>query len=418
MVLDRSMQPVRAVLRGALFGFVLSAAVGTQHVSAQSCSSYETAVQAGTLLGSDVDEASGLVASRSNANILWTHNDDANDNRLFALRIDGTVVGTFTVGSGAQDPEDIAIGPGPQPDVDYLYWGDIGDNNNVRSTIVVRRVPEPIVSAGQNPVMATLGGVETIVLAYPTGPTAPPHRDAETLLVDPLNQDIYVITKRDGPGLVYRAAAPHDTTGVTVMTQVAVLPWNGPVGGDVSADGAAIIVRRYSGSLGASVWFRPAGTLLFAAFSGPRCDVPLQAEPQGEAICFTPTGYDYYTVSENQTVGAQIPIWYFQQTLSGCTTDAECTLGPACSTGTCQAGTCTYNSLLYDLNGDGATTVVGDLSELATCFFDPPGGIIDACCSAGDCTCRVDCTGDGSLTIVGDLPCWADCFLLGTCVTP
>ncbi len=325
-----------------MLGWVATVVAQPGAALAQECPPYKPAAQIGTLLGSAVDEASGLVASRDHADILWTHNDDANDNRVFALRTDGTVVGTYVVGSGTQDPEDIAIGPGPQAGIDYLFVGDIGDNNNTRSTIVVRRVPEPVVSADQNPVFETLSGVASIRLAYPTGATAPPHKDAETLLVDPVNGDIYVITKRAGPGLVYWAPAPHSTTTTTVMTQVAVLPWNEPVGGDVSTDGSAIIVRRYSGqNPKASIWFRAAGTPLWDAFSTPRCDVALQPEPQGEAVCFGPDSLDYYTVSENQSPGAQIPVWFFGVSGPQCVNDSDCADNLFCNgVETCSAQQC------------------------------------------------------------------------------
>lgn len=269
--------------------------------------------QVGTLLGSVADEASGLVASRKNHNVLWTHNDDTGDNRVFAIHVNGTLLGTYTLGTGSVDPEDIAIGPGPVSGVDYLYWGNTGDNNNVRSTIFVKRLPEPVVSETQSPPLnISVSAVDTLTFAYPTDATAPSHKDCETLLVDPLNGDFYFVTKRTSVGLVYRAAYPQSTSGVTTLQYVASIDWGGPVGGDISPDGQLIIIRRYSGnSPEASIWTRPAGGSLWSAFAQPRCDVHLASEPQGEAIAWDALGQGYYTVSENQTPGAQIPIWYF-----------------------------------------------------------------------------------------------------------
>lgn len=269
--------------------------------------------QVGTLLGSVADEASGLVASRINPNVLWTHNDDSGDNRIFAIHTNGTLLGTYTLGTGSVDPEDIAIGPGPLPGVSYIFWGNIGDNNNVRSTIFVKRVVEPTISASQSPPLnVSLSGVDTLTFTFPADATAPAHKDCETLLVDPLNGDIYVITKRTNVGLVYRAPFPHSTSGTTTLQYVASLDWGGAVGGDVSPDGQLILVRRYSGNVpAASIWTRPTGGTLWSAFGRPRCDVNLASEPQGEAIAWDADGRGYFTVSENQTPGAQIPIWYF-----------------------------------------------------------------------------------------------------------
>lgn len=274
-------------------------------------SPFGAGVQAGILSGNDVDEASGLVASRMNADVLWTHNDDGGDNRLFAINVDGTLLGTYTVGSGAYDPEDIAIGPGPLPGVDYLYWGDIGDNENQRSSIFVKRVVEPAVDANQDPVNVQLPGVATIRLAYPTGGDAPSHKDSETLLVDPLNGDIYVVTKRTSRCRVYRAAYPQSTDQTTTMSFVAELDWGGATGGDISPDGSLIVIRQYSGgNPEAAVYQVPDGGELWDAFAGGRCDLDLRSERQGEAICFDRAGMGLYTVSEDESPNAEIPIWY------------------------------------------------------------------------------------------------------------
>ena len=79
-------------------------------------------------------------------------------------------------------------------------------------------------------------------LEFPAGADAPTHKDAETLPVDPLNGDIYVITKRTEVGRVYRAPFPQSTTQNVTLEFVAELPWGesggtgGATGGDVSID--------------------------------------------------------------------------------------------------------------------------------------------------------------------------------------
>jgi hypothetical protein len=108
--------------------------------------------------------------------------------------------------------------------------------------------------------------------------------------------------------MVYRAPYPQSTTSTTTLELVATIPWGGATGGDVSYDGSLIIVRGYSS---ASVWRWPAGTALWEAFAQSPCDVPLRSERQGEAIGWDPEGLGYYTVSEDESSNAQIPIWYF-----------------------------------------------------------------------------------------------------------
>jgi hypothetical protein len=163
----------------------------------------------------------------------------------------------------------------------------------------VVRQSSPQVDANQPPANVTLSGVEAIELLYPDGP-----RDAETLLLDPLTKDLYIISKEE-PGRVYRAAYPQSATAAkTTLERVATLPWGMATGGDISPDGQLIIVRNY---LTASVWLRPKDGRLWRAFDKNECKVPLIVEPQGEAICFDANGAGYYTTSECK----HQPIYYF-----------------------------------------------------------------------------------------------------------
>jgi hypothetical protein len=229
-------------------------------------------------------EASGLAASRDNVGVLWANNDSGDSARLFAMTTAGTHLGVYNIsGASAIDWEDIAIGPGPVAGTDYLYIGDIGDNFNIRSTIKVYRVAEPVVSPAQSPVTVTLTGTQAITLAYPDGP-----RDAETLMVD-VNGDIYIVSKRvTAHGRMYRAAYPQATSGTVTLEFVGELPWGsvdgsgGATGGDIASDGAAIIIRRYTNqSPQATLWLRPPGLTIAEALAGTGCDVAMLPEPQG-----------------------------------------------------------------------------------------------------------------------------------------
>jgi hypothetical protein len=237
-----------------------------------------------------IKEASGIVASRKNVGVLWIHNDSGDGPRLYAVGVDGRLLGVYTVtGAQARDWEDIAAGPGPDPNQSYLYIGDIGDNNARYPSVRVYRVVEPDVNALQSFSEKPTTTVETIELTYPDGP-----KDAETLLVDPQTKDIYIVAKRELFCRVYMAAYPQPTTPMT-MTHVATLPWALAVGGDVSPDGRYVIVRSLHN---ASLWTRPKGEPLWKAFRNGKVDLPLANEPQGEAIAFDAAGRGYFTISE------------------------------------------------------------------------------------------------------------------------
>ena len=109
---------------------------------------YGTPTTLATIKDKSVSESSGLVASRTTPGAYWTHNDSGDGPFIYAVDTRGDSFGTFRVtGAQARDWEDIAAGPGPQPNKSYLYIGDIGDNDSVRPEVIVYRVPEPKLSA-------------------------------------------------------------------------------------------------------------------------------------------------------------------------------------------------------------------------------------------------------------------------------
>ena len=263
--------------------YVLSAAGRCSHVT--------EVVELARVESPLINEASGMVLSRENPGILWVHNDSGDSARVYALALDGRIVATFTlVGVDAVDWEDIAIGPGPEPGLDYIYVADIGDNGFSREDVEIYRFPEPLVDEGTQSVL--IDRVERIVLNYPDRA-----HDAETLLVDPVDGGIYIVTKWGG--LMYRASDDGK------LLRVAKLPWGGVTGGDVSQDGTRIIVRSY---FRATIWEREDGLPLSVIFSEGGCPLPLKAEPQGEAIAFSSDGRFYYTLSE----GVRQPIYRFR----------------------------------------------------------------------------------------------------------
>lgn len=283
-------------------------------VSTQECPAFGSGVSADTVESSAIVEASGLVASRQNTDVLWINNDSGDVARVFALSISGTHLGTYNVqGAGAQDWEDISVGPGPEDGVDYLFIADIGDNARARSRVSIYRVPEPAVSAGQAPVTVTLTGAVKLEMTYPDGAW-----DAESMFVDPLTGDIFIISKRsDGRSQVYRNQAPHTAGVLPVMETVATLALGSSVtpgstlatGADMSFDGRWILVRTYSHVF---LWRRPSGGEVGQAFLGEVCRLSSLSEPQGEAIAFTANATGFFTVSE----GLHQPLNFFDRTVA------------------------------------------------------------------------------------------------------
>lgn len=277
--------------------------------AASVCPSFETGVSVGKTPMGDIKEASGIVASRRSPGTLWVHNDSGAGAVLYALSATGAMQGIYSLdGASAQDWEDIAIGPGPSAGNPYLYVGDIGDNGTSRANIVVYRVPEPDAKTGSPTMTTKLSGVERFTLNYPDKP-----HNAETLMVDPVSGDLYIVVKSsDGDSPVFRAAAPL-TAGATIkLEQVARLrfgmaPLLGAAtttGGDISPAGDEIAIRSYTA---AYLWRRAPGQSIGDALTSAPCQIPLKLEIQGEALGFALDRKGYFTVSEGQ---AQ-PVYFY-----------------------------------------------------------------------------------------------------------
>jgi hypothetical protein len=251
-----------------------------------------------TLLGrlddKAVAESSGLVASRRNPGLLWTHNDAGDGPGLYCVTREARRCGTWRVTNAeAQDWEDIATGPGPVGGEHYLYIGDIGDNDEARADVVVYRVPEPgAPSPREEP--ASTAPAEALRLRYEDGP-----RDAEALLVHPVSGDLFVVTKDRKRAGVYKA-----TVGATVLTRIADFGLGGDeavTGADISPDGTRVAVVSKAQAYEMSV---PEGADFDDVWQQARHRVELAEREQGEAIAYRLDGDALLSTSE----GSPMPL--------------------------------------------------------------------------------------------------------------
>lgn len=214
-------------------------------------SAYEPPKVVGKIKSPDIDESSGLAASRCQENILWTHNDSGDDSYIYALDIEGNNKGTWRIANIENvDWEDIAAYKDKAGKC-FLYIGEIGDNKLKRREHFVYRVAEPTIS--NTTTLATrknylaVDAVETVRFVYPDF-----DQDAETLMVEPRSGDIYVVTKRvSGPAGVYRLKpifANSETQRAEKMPEISVpaIPNGFVTGGDISPDGKRMVICDYS----------------------------------------------------------------------------------------------------------------------------------------------------------------------------
>ena len=213
--------------------------------------SYDPPTRITTIKSQSITESSGLIASRTAPGTYWTHNDSGDGPFIYAFDTHAALLGVFRVtGATARDWEDISVGPGPQPDKSYLYVGDIGDNNEARSEIIVYRFLEPdLKPSDKNSTKArprATERAEALRLKYPDG-----KHDAETLLVHPSTGNLYIVTKVAFKNpVVYEATAPLSAGNVITMKRVAEVRvpsiFGGAItGGSISPDGRRIALCDY-----------------------------------------------------------------------------------------------------------------------------------------------------------------------------
>lgn len=257
-------------------------------------------------LAAILDEVSGITLSRTPGIFAWVHNDSGDTSRVFGIDKTGAIVTTLYFKgrfkeTGVKDCEDITSGWGNDSSR-YIYLGDIGDNGARRSDIQIYRIPEPV-KASQ-----TLfnSDVSVLTLRYPDGP-----RDAETLMLDPVDRLIYIISKREDSISVYSTSLSWqngDSLTLAKKTRIflpGMRPLKWVVSGDISGDGNHIVLKTLQKIY---YWNRQPGEAVWQCLQRQPAELPYQQEPQGEAICFDESASGYFTVSE----GKQSPVYYYR----------------------------------------------------------------------------------------------------------
>ena len=249
-----------------------------------------------------ITESSGLVASRTSPGSYWTHNDAGNAPLIYSFDTKGRSRGVWRVtGATSYDWEDLAAGPGPKPDINYLYIGDIGDNDGTRSEIVIYRIPEPqipngnTVSTAEHP--AATETAEAIRLRYPDG-----KHDCEALLVHPRTGRIYLVVKEKSakPG-IYAADAPAVSGEVVTLTRIGEVNMSGHSeavinGGAISPDGQRAALSDYT--QGYEFVLSEANAPFDSIWKQPMRTVDLGKRKHGESVCYRLDGKALLATSE------------------------------------------------------------------------------------------------------------------------
>ncbi len=224
-------------------------------------------------------ESSGAAWSRTRTDVIWSHNDGGDEATLYALNLEGDLLGTLPLGGARnRDWEDIATGPCGSGWC--IYVADTGDNSESRERIVLYRVE----------VTEEWNGIEQPAVAFPMKlPDGP--RDIEAVFVLP-GEEVHFVTKgRNHPATVYRYPPPLRADETVLLEEVQTLSEGAlPIlaqvtGADASPDGAFMVLRTYRALLYFSV-----DDGRFEPLAGGQVDLRTLHEPQGEAVALGPDG--------------------------------------------------------------------------------------------------------------------------------
>ncbi len=253
-------------------------------------------------------EVSGIVSGRKNTSVVYMHEDSGNRNVVFVFDTTGVFKGEIIlVGVQNRDWEDIAIGPGPKPGVNYIYVGDIGDNRSGRPHLFIHRFEEQSFELDTNaPFRIELTDFETIKYVYPDGA-----RDAETLMIDPKTKDLIIITKREVNVHVYHLPYPQRTDGENADIYFrGKLPFRTIVGGDISPNGDEILIKDYGAVYH---WQNASEDPIATLFDRAPKTVDYVPEVQGESIGWTWKGDGYFTITETEKIQADPILYHYKR---------------------------------------------------------------------------------------------------------
>lgn len=265
-----------------------------------------------------LDEISGMNFGLLNSKIMWMHNDGAH-NTIYGIDRNGNVAHEIDLPDGTfldeSDVEDMSVGY--LDDVPYIFLGDVGDNLSIRKSVRVIYFKEPEITDAETKL--SLSDINTFVFEYPDGP-----RDCESLFYDNINQELFVISKREKNVNLYSLGGV--SKDFRVAEKLNTLPFgkiegfdaSGVVAADMSMDGSYLIIKEYGtvryyyrGSLSIKEAIQGKGTII------DTYDWNLTKEPQGESICWD-NYYNFYTSTEVKSFPISEPgIFIFENTTTG-----------------------------------------------------------------------------------------------------
>ena len=237
----------------------------------------------------EIQESSGIVASRQFKGVYWTLNDSGNPAALYATKHNGELIQKIEInGSRNFDWEALGI-----DDKNQLWIGEIGNNSRLRFDLKVVVVAEP------DPFAETEAEV---IASYPYRyPNE--NVDAEGLFI--VESIPYIVSKERERAVLYRFPTLKPDTKQVLERVGEFRGAKFVTGAGVSEDGTRLAVCTYDALW---VYHRTAGDLAQMIQSTPW---HLPHNFSGEAVCFD--GYDLVLTNEARDLYYLPQFWYEKQ---------------------------------------------------------------------------------------------------------
>lgn len=268
--------------------------------------SFESPKFYSNLVSDNLSEVSGIIKSKQH-NIFWVHNDSGGETAIFGIDTVGNIICKINIPYQNRDWEDITYGQvnGKY----YIFLGEIGDNDLQFATKLIYKFEEPTLLSSS--ITLKTSQIEKIEFMFDFA------SDCETLLFNPTNQNLYLITKGQVQEQIYEITYPYETSKVLKLQSIGKLTiknedknmLNRIVSGDISNDGKYLAIKDYTTIL----YYEINGNVKYITKNPPftLSSYKQMNEPQGEAICWGSNNYDIYTLGE-EVFGIQARIQYFK----------------------------------------------------------------------------------------------------------
>ena len=261
-------------------------ATATASANAATCPVWSVARATGAT-GVTLDELSGLAPVSSGE--WWTHNDSGDSPRIFRVDEQLRVLAEVRLWCPSRSTSRTS----PSGPTVGIWVADIGDNLLIRPTIVLWGLPQQSASTTVTPV--------TLDLVYPDGP-----HDAESLMIDPLTGDGFIVAKAvvGGRSNIYRIPAATFTSppaGAFTVEPVGSIDVSdggsiGPTAADISPSGRYVVVKTFTTTY---LWPRRRGdSVVDTLAASPHAPCRVDGAGANEAIAFSLDGRRLATVSE------------------------------------------------------------------------------------------------------------------------